>query len=85
MYKDTVLKKNRNNVERKYLKGIIIEPGLSLNQVASDFYEKINGELTFLSIATQISKDYDVSIDDCINDLETLTTQLLEKELVFKV
>lgn len=85
MYKDTVLKKNPNNVERKYLKGIIVEPGLSLNQVASDFYEKINGELTFLSIATQISKEYDVSINDCINDLETLTTQLLEKELVFKV
>ena len=46
-------------MNKKELKSIIIEPGMSLNQVAADFYERIDGQREFISIVTEIAEEYD--------------------------
>ncbi|MEC1182211.1 MULTISPECIES: PqqD family peptide modification chaperone [Bacillus] len=32
---------------------------MSLNQVAADFYERIDGQREFISIVTEIAEEYD--------------------------
>lgn len=83
MENNTILAKNPDNVTRKYLKGIIIEPGMSLNQVAADFYERIDGQREFISIVTEIAEEYDTDVQTCIEDLQALSKQLIEKEVVY--
>ncbi|MEF3085025.1 PqqD family protein [Bacillus altitudinis] len=56
---------------------------MSLNQVEADFYERIDGQREFISIVTEIAEEYDTDVQTCIKDLQALSKQLIEKEVVY--
>jgi hypothetical protein len=64
---------------RKYLRGIIIDPGLALNSVAADIYELLDGKRTLRDVATRIAAEYDVTEDQCRADAVNLAIELVDE------
>ncbi|WP_342467683.1 PqqD family protein [Bacillus sp. FSL W8-0629] len=56
---------------------------MSLNQVAADFYERIDGQREYISIVMEIAEEYNTDVQTCIEDLQALSKQLIEKEVVY--
>ena len=68
-----------SNVEtRRYLKALVIEPGLSLNEVGAFIFERCNGESSVGDIVRAVTQEYDVAYDDCLPDVVHLLGQVLE-------
>lgn len=79
---ETILVKNDAKPSRKYLKSTIIEPDITLNEMASDFYELINGENSIKKICLEILNDYDVEYETCLDDAIELFEMLMDYEVL---
>jgi hypothetical protein len=73
----TVLRRDPRRVVRKYLKGTIIEPGLTLNQMATVIFELIDGARSIGDIADVIVDGYEVDRATVVSDVIALATQLV--------
>ncbi|REJ07943.1 PqqD family protein [Halobacillus trueperi] len=81
--KTLILEKNNEQKSRKYLKSTIIEPaGITLNELASDVYNNIDGKNTLEEICQRITSEYNVEMDECINDVTGLVKELIELEAI---
>lgn len=80
--KEVVPTINENCVWRKYLKGIVIEPGLALNETGALFFEKCDGTRTIEQICELISAEYQVDIEECLHDMLELCAELEEQEIL---
>ncbi|MDI5962407.1 PqqD family protein [Streptomyces sp. SL13] len=78
----TILEPLPERPARKYVKGIIIEPGLGLNSVAADMYLQLDGKKTVAQIVAYITDEYDVPADQCLPDALRLMTELLDEGAV---
>ncbi|MBU2659401.1 PqqD family protein [Bacillus cabrialesii] len=78
----TVLSKNPEMPSRKYLKSIIIEPGITLNEMASDIYNHIDGKMSIHDICSKIVNEYDVDYQTCLEDCMELFEMLIEHEAI---
>lgn len=70
-------------MNKKVLKRYHYRTGMSLNQVAIDFYERIDGQREYISIVMEIAEEYNTDVQTCIEDLQALSKQLIEKEVVY--
>ena len=86
MNETTVLEKNPEMTSRKYLKSIIIDPaGITLNELASEIYNSVDGTTSVGEICSKIAKEYDVDENECKQDTYDLLNELLElKALTIK-
>ncbi len=64
---------------RKYVKGILIEPGLGLNSVAAEMYQLLDGKRTLGDVAARITAEYDVPVDQCLQDAVRLASELIDE------
>ncbi|AKE25831.1 D-Aspartate ligase [Bacillus sp. LM 4-2] len=78
----TVLSKNPEMPSRKYLKSIIIEPGITLNEMASDIYNHIDGKVSIHDICSKIVNEYDVDYQTCLEDCMELFELLIDHEAI---
>ncbi|MFJ5673538.1 PqqD family protein [Bacillus safensis] len=56
---------------------------MSLNQVIADFYKRIDRHRKFISIVKKFAEEYDTDFQTCIEDLQAMSKQLIEKEVVY--
>lgn len=78
----SVLEPAPDRSARKYLKGIIVDPGLALNSVAADIYQLLDGQRTLGDIVARIATDYNVSEDRCLEDTVRLASELIDEGVV---
>lgn len=55
-----------------------------LNEVGNDFYQLVDGQRSFEEIVDLLEKEYQVEKAVLEADLEFLTAQLVEKQILFK-
>lgn len=79
---NTVLIKNPQNSTRKYLKSTIIEPGITLNEAASSFFDHIDGNRTLSAICREMEAEYDADYETLLKDITELAESLVEQNVL---
>lgn len=74
--------RNENRVWRQYMKGIVIEPGLALNETGAEFLLACDGTRTLKDITQEMSDQYDIPFDECLTDLAELCQDLLDRDII---
>ena len=74
----TVLAPAENLETRQDLTGLVIEPGLSLNEVGAFVFALCDGRRSVADIVQAMTEEYDVSAAECRQDVIDLLTQLTE-------
>ncbi|MFH9552866.1 PqqD family protein [Streptomyces sp. NPDC017435] len=77
-----VLERSPERNHRTYLKGVVIEPGLALNESAADLYLKLDGEHTLEQLCTDLRSTYDAELDVLVQDAIAVCSELLEEGAV---
>jgi hypothetical protein len=68
---------------REYLKGIVIEPELALNETAAVIFRLIDGKRSLVEISLEASKHYqDITVARVLEDAMDLVERLQEEEVV---
>ncbi|WP_206923011.1 PqqD family protein [Alicyclobacillus suci] len=70
---------------RKYLKSIIIEPGITLNETAAFVFERMDGHRTLGDICNEMVSTYDVDYNTALNDVVSVSAYLIEKNAILTV
>lgn len=73
----SVLKINPSTQWRRYLKGIVLDPDLALNETGTEFFTRIDGVRTIEDIGIEIAALFNVDAAFCIKDLMLLAEQLI--------
>ena len=79
---NTVLVKNPEISTRKYLKSTIIEPGITLNEAASSFFDLVDGNLSLGDICREMQTVYDADFEELFTDTSELAVALLEQNVL---
>lgn len=80
--KDSIPSVHPECIWRKYLKGVVIEPGLALNETGALFFENCDGEKSIDQICRIIQTEYTVSYEECLQDLIEMCEDLEEQEIL---
>lgn len=67
---------------RRYLKGVVIDPDLALNETAATIFLAIDGQRSVMDIAAIVEQAYSVSLDQATGDCITLLQALIDDSLV---
>lgn len=78
----TVLTHNPERLWRQYLKGVVIEPGVALNETAAALFIRINGERTLDQICAELLTEFEADAETCYQDAVEVVTDLLEQGIV---
>lgn len=80
---DAVPRLKPNCKWREYLKGIVIEPELALNETAAVIFRLIDGKKSLVEISLEASKHYkDITVAKVLEDAMDLVERLQEEEVV---
>lgn len=82
---EVIFKHNPERPSRSYLKGIVIEPGLALNETAALFYQALDGKRTLLQAATKVAENYDIPSKQCLTDCLELAKDLEAESIIHRV
>lgn len=78
----TVLERAGERSTRHYLKGLVIEPGLTLNETAASIYRKLDGVVSLSDICKGLLDEYDVDLETIVADAILLAQELLDEGVV---
>jgi coenzyme PQQ synthesis protein D (PqqD) len=78
----TVLFHNPERIWRQYLKGVVVEPGVALNETAAALFTQVNGERTLEQICTELLNEFDTDAETCYQDAVEVVTDLLEQGIL---
>jgi hypothetical protein len=81
----TIFKRNPERPHRSYLKGVVIEPGLALNETAAILYNVLDGTRDLDSAASEIAQTYDVPHAECLSDCLELVKELESENIIIRV
>lgn len=81
----TVLRHNPDRVWRQYLKGVVVEPGIALNETAASLFLRIDGNRTLEQICVDLLEEYDTDLATFSADAVSVATDLLEQGIVLEV
>jgi len=80
---DTVPHLRPNCKWREYLKGIVIEPELALNETAAVIFRLIDGKRSLMEISLEASRHYkDIPVGQVLKDAMNLVERLQEEEVI---
>lgn len=79
---DTIVAPAPGVETRRYLKGMVIDPGISLNEVASFIFSQFDGERSLKQVAEAVTREYRISLDDCLPDVIGTASELVEFNVV---
>lgn len=77
-----VLTKNPKISTRKYLKSTIIEPGITLNEAASSFFDLIDGTRSLGEICREMQTEFDAEYETLLEDTAELAEALLAQNVL---
>ncbi|MBB5356413.1 hypothetical protein HNR43_002397 [Anoxybacillus mongoliensis] len=80
---NTILIKDQSKSSRKYLKSTIIEPDITLNEIASDIYNYIDGKNNVKDICNLLIKEYNIDYETCLKDTLELIQQLIDYKIIY--
>jgi hypothetical protein len=78
----SVLKRNPELAWRKYLKSVVIDPGVALNETAAIVFERMDGTRTLGAICVEIMGEFEIDRATCVNDTLALVRDLIEQGFV---
>jgi hypothetical protein len=81
---ELVLKHNPERVWRQYLKGVVVEPGVALNETAAAIFLKIDGQRTLRQICEDLIQEFDVDWDTFFGDASEVVQDLLDQGIVLR-
>lgn len=79
---NTVLTVNSEVSTRKYLKSTIIEPGITLNEAASSFFDLVDGIRSLGDICREMQNTYDADYEVLLTDTSELAEALIEQNVL---
>ncbi len=79
---ESVCKRNPEVTWRKYLKSVVIDPGVALNETAAAVFERMDGTRTLGTICTEIMSEFEIDRDSCVKDILSLVREMIEQGLV---
>jgi Coenzyme PQQ synthesis protein D (PqqD) len=80
---DAVPRLRPNCKWREYLRGIIIEPELALNETAAVLFRLIDGKKSITEISLEASKHYqNITVEKVLEDARALIERLEEEKIV---
>jgi Coenzyme PQQ synthesis protein D (PqqD) len=80
---DAVPRLRPNCKWRAYLKGIVIEPEIALNETAAVIFRLIDGKKSLIEISLEASKHYqNITVAKVLEDAMALIERLKEEEIV---
>lgn len=82
---DTVVRHNPERASRKYLKGIVVEPDLTLNESAADLYERFDGVLSLAEVCANVVEMYDVDLETLLADAVPAVQEMVNEGAVLEV
>jgi hypothetical protein len=82
---DSIFQHNPSRPFREYLKGIVIEPGLALNESAASFFKILDGQTTVRDAAAMVAASYETSLDECLVDCLELVRELEKENIISRV
>ncbi|MGW2617592.1 PqqD family protein [Streptomyces sp. NPDC001500] len=77
-----VLERSPERTHRTYLKGVVIEPGLALNESAADLYLMLDGEHSLEELCADLLATYDAELDVLVQDAVVVCSELVEEGAV---
>jgi hypothetical protein len=81
--KETIPKLKNEVKWRTYLKGIVIEPEIALNETASCIFRLINGENSIQAMVKEILNEYQsINEEELLKDIILLIERLVEEKVV---
>lgn len=80
--KDSIPSIHPECVWRKYLKGIVIEPGLALNETGAILFEHCDGTRTIEQICDIILTEYQISKAECLQDTIEMCEEMHEQDIL---
>ena len=80
-----VFQHNPQRPHRSYLKGVVIEPGLALNETAALFFQALDGKRTVSEAADAVAQEYDISPQECLGDCLELARDLEKEEIIVRI
>lgn len=80
-----IFKHNPERPSRSYLKGIVIEPGLALNESAAIFYNALDGKKNLLQAASELASLYEISVEQCLTDCIELARDLVAEKIIVQI
>jgi hypothetical protein len=78
----SVLKRNPELAWRKYLKSVVIDPGVALNETAALVFERMDGTRTLGDICVEIISEFEIDRATCLNDTLSLARDMIEQGFV---
>lgn len=72
-------------VWRKYLRSVVIEPGIALNETAAAVFERLDGARTIGQICREVVDEFDVEYSVCLSDTRALVSEMLEHGMLEQV
>lgn len=79
---ETVFKHNPERTWRKYLKGVVVEPGIALNESATEIFTRVDGKKTFAQICQEVADVFDIDLATSTADTAELLADLKEQGIV---
>ena len=84
-YEHSIFQHNPERPHRSYLKGIVIEPGLALNESAAVFYKALDGIRDLTQAAAEVAVVYDISLPQSVADCIELARELENERIILRV
>jgi hypothetical protein len=82
---ELIFQHNPERPFRQYLKGIVIEPGLALNESAASFFQTLDGKTTVRAGAAKVAASYDTTPEACLADCLELARELEKERIITRV
>ncbi|GAB3447117.1 PqqD family protein [Actinophytocola sediminis] len=73
----SVLEPSPDRPARDYLKGVVIEPGITLNESAGEVYRLFDGVRSVRDICDRLTAQYEVDHETVLADVTGLADELL--------
>ena len=67
---------------RKYLKGVVVEPGIALNESATEVFLRIDGQRSVAAISRELTSLFEIDYETCLADTVALMTDLAEQGII---
>lgn len=79
---DRIIQLNRSITWRKYLKGVVVEPGIALNESATEVFLLIDGKRSIGEITRELCSVFDIDYETCLADTVALVADLADQGIV---
>jgi hypothetical protein len=79
---ERIIQLNPSITWRKYLKGVVVEPGIALNESATEVFLRIDGKRSVGDITRELTSVFEIDHETCLADTVALIADLADQGIV---